>query len=493
MSRLTRQRLLCIALIALLAGGLVLFATRDGITTTPDSSVYVGTARSVDAGHGLYVPIHYYPLGSVGIGTPPPGRFAPQPTPLVIYAPGAPVLLSIGGRPIAAARVEDVIFFALAMLVVGLFVLVVCDELWLAVAAQLVIAGSLAGIASEVGTVDASLFFTVVAFVAVIAHRERPRRTWLIVAALSIGLATLVRYADGGLIVWGALALRGRRRDALALLVLSSLPLGAWFAYERISGRGSGHFLGFHIESSSVRGGIHAVSDWVLPSSSPHALAVLAAAVVVVVVFLVVRRRPTTAARLLVLFAVVQVVMLEVAITFFDAGVDLEPLEFIPVFVAVVMAVACAIDRTSAAKLLVGAAVIASLARAGVEISSDVPAYYGSPRWVHSPIMAAVRAVPARTIIYTNAPDAIYLLDDRATSSIPETTDFSTLKPNSRLGAQLAEIRRTLHTRGGLVVYVRGLKRSFLPSEASLVRLLALKLVDDTSDGAIYALARPAS
>jgi len=163
------------------------------------------------------------------------------------------------------------------------------------------------------------------------------------------------------------------------------------------------------------------------------------------------------------------------------------------VFVAVVMALACAIEASTAAKLLVAAAVVAALARAGVETSADVPANYGTARWVHGPIIAAVRALPAHEIIYTNAPDAIYLLDDRATSSIPEIEDFSTHKRNARFREQLTEITRTLTTRGGLVVYVRGLKRPFLPSEGSLVRLLGLRLVRDTSDGAEYTLARRAS
>jgi hypothetical protein len=67
--------------------------------------------------------------------------------------------------------------------------------------------------------------------------------------------------------------------------------------------------------------------------------------------------------------------------------------------------------------------------------------------------------------------------------------DFSTLKQNTRFDAQLAEIRRTLTTRGGFVVYVRGLGRdSFLPTEASLERALSLRLVRNTRDGAIYTI-----
>jgi hypothetical protein len=490
-SRLNYRRLLCVTAVALIAGACVLYATRDAVTTGPDSAVYAGTAHSVETGHWLDVPIHYYPLGKVDIGTPPAGRFTPALTPLVIYAPLEPVLLAAAGDPVGTARVEDALFFALAVLVIGLFVLLATDQPWLAAAAQVVVGGSLLGLVTDVGTSAPSLFFVLVALSAVIAFRRQPSRRWLILAALAIGLATLERFANGALIVWAVLALWDRRRAAIALLVMGSIPLVAWFVYEDVSGRSSGHMLGLHVVGGSFRGGARSIADWVLPSSAPTALALLAALAVVVAVFVIVRHRPTTPALLLVLYAVVQIVMLEVAITFFDALVNLDSRELIPCFAAVVMAVACSIERTPALKLVVGLAVIGALARGGVEIASDIPGGYAEPRWVHSPIMAALRALPPRTVVYTNAPDAGYLLADRVTSSVPEEVDFSTLERNPRLDAQLAEIRRTLSARGGVLVYVRGLGRDYLPSEASLVRRLPLRLVRQTSDGAVYALARP--
>jgi len=482
-------RIAVVCAIALIAGSASLFATRDAVTAGPDSAVYVGTAHSVASGNGLNVPIHYYPLGNVSIGTPPPGRAAPRPTPLVIYSPGAPVLLSIGGEPVNAARVEDALFFALTVLVVGLFVLAETRELWLAAAAQVVVGGALVVPLADVGTNAVSLFLTALALASVITFIRRPRPQWLLLGAVAVGLATLERYADGGLIVWGTLALLAmhkRRRDAAAFLALSAAPLVAWFIYEHASGRGSGHALGFHIVGGSFRAGARAIADWVLPPSVPTALALVAAIAVVVAVFEVVRRRPQSTSLLLLLFVVVQIVVLEVAITFVDALVNLDSRELLPGFVAVVMALACAVSRTSAMRLVIGLAVVASVARGGVEIARNMPGDYRESRWTHSAVMAAVRALPPSTIIYSNAPDAIYLLDGRAVSSIPERKDFSTLKRNRRYDAQLAEIRTVLAARGGVVVFVRGLKRSYLPSEQMLVSELSLQRIGETRDGAIY-------
>jgi hypothetical protein len=480
-------RVLCLGGLALLAAGVTLWSSRDGAPTSADSAVYVGTARSVAAGHGLNVPIHYYPLGDVSIGTPPPGHSAPRPTPLVVYAPLAPVLLAIGGHPFAAARIEDAIFFALTVLLIGMFILVTTGGLWLAVAAQAVTAFSLGVLASDVGTLATALFFSAVALFAVLRHRERPRTVWLFVAAAAIGLATLERFASGGLIIWAALALRHRRRDALALLVMSSCPLVGWFVYEQVSGRSTGHFVGFHVVANTVKTGARSVANWVLPSNSSLPLALVGVVAVAVVLLLLVRTSRT--ARLLALFMVVQVVILEIAITFFDAGVNLDTDEFIPLFLALVVAVACAVKRTPAMRVVVIAVVVVSAVRFGVDTTTHPTFGYAMPVWVKSPIMADVRALPANAVIYSNAPDAIYLLADRATASIPERVDFSTLKQNTRFDAQLGEIRQTLTTRGGFVVYVRGLGRdSFLPTESSLERALSLRLVRNTRDGAIYTI-----
>jgi len=501
--RMGAARALVLVAMGMLAAGLVLLATRQGTVTTPDSAVYVGVARSIAAGHGLYSPIHMYPLGQVDIGTPPPGSAAPAPTPLVIESPLEPILLSAGGHPIGAARIEDAVFFGVAVLLIGIIVLGVTGLLWLAAGAQLVVAFALADTqVSGVGTEAAALCLTVAAFGAVAGYLQRPRLSWVVLAALAMGLATLVRFAAGGLVIWGVIVMWRRRRDALALAGLGLAPLVAWFAYEQATGRSTGHVLGFHVVTNSGRSAARSVANWLLPADSPTALAGLAVVVVVVTMFVLVRRSRVPAARAFALFAVVQVVVLLAAITFVDAGVGLEPREFIPMFVALVLAGACALAHARLAKPVVVAVVVATMLRCGVDLASNTPSGYLASNWVHSPVMAQVRSLPAREVIYSNAPDAIYLLTGRATSSLPETIDYSTLQANQRLGDQMNEVHRTLATRDGVVVYIRcpqalqprcgdstGLPRSYLPSEAEVRRTLDLRPVIQLPDGTVYQLA----
>jgi hypothetical protein len=373
------------------------------------------------------------------------------------------------------------------VLLVGAFVLAVTGELWLAAAAQLVISFSLANGASYAGTVAAALFFAMVALALVLRYRDDPRLRWFILGVLVIGVATLIRFAAGGLIIWAGLALRHRRLQALAFTVVSGVPLVGWFLYERVSGRSTGHSVGFHIVKTTIRAGVHSIAFWILPTNSPTALVVLGALVVTVVLLIVLRRNSGDVPRLLLLFALVQIVILEVAITFFDAGVDLDSRELIPVFLAVVLALACGVSRTKWMKVVTVVLVVACALRFGIDNVTEPPGAYTTPKWEHSPLLADVRALPADAIIYSDAPDLIYVLAGRATSSIPETLDFSTLKKNPRFNDQIDEIKRTLSTRGGYVVYVRGLGRdTFLPSESTLRHLLPLRVVHNESDGAIY-------
>jgi hypothetical protein len=487
------RALLAIALIALLAGGLILIATRDGVSTGPDDAVYAGVARSVAHGHGPNVPFHMYPLGAVSIGTPPPGQSTPKPTPLVIYAPLQPHVLALGGdHPIGTARVEDTLFAILVSILVAVIVLSTTGALWAAASAQLIIAFSLAtGPISSPATEGFSLLLIVGAFAALLGHLEHPRRRLLLTAAVLIGLATLQRFANGGLLVWAAIALRHRRRDAAALLVVSSAPLVGWFIFEHVSGASTGHSFGFHIVTNTVRAAGRSIASWIMPSNTPLPIAILGTLFVVVVVAMVVGRSRLPAAHILLIYAVVQIVILEIAVTFVDAGVNLEPREFIPIFVAVVLAMACAVGQhpTAYAKPLTFA-VTALFVIGGIVVLVNPAHSYAKPYWKHDRVMADIRALPTNTIIYTNAPDAVYLLAHRAVSSVPETRSFSTLKTNEHFAAQIQEIRSTLSTRGGYVIYVRGLKRDdFLPTEARLKQLLPLRLVRNEPDGAIYSIA----
>jgi len=272
--------------------------------------------------------------------------------------------------------VEDAVFLILTVLLAGLLVLAETGELWLAAGAQLVVGLVLAPAVASDGTEASALFLAMVGLASVLRYRSPPRTSWPVLRPAAFGLALVTRFAAGGLVIWGVLALRKKRGAALTLLVTSSLPLIGWFVYEQVSGRSTGHIVGFHVVKTTIRSGFHTVAFWVLPTDIPTSLAVLGALVVTGIVILVLWRAGGTVARVLVLYAVVQIVVLEVAITFFDAGVNPEPREFIPIFLAVVLALACGVARTKPVMIVTGLPVV------GCALRFDRCRHHAA-RWLH--------------------------------------------------------------------------------------------------------------
>jgi hypothetical protein len=489
------RHLVALVLVAAAASGLVLVRARNGVSTGPDSAIYLGVARSLAAGHGFDVPIHPYPVGD--IGTPPAGARNPAPTALEHYPPLEPVALAMFGHPIGTALVEGSLLLGATVLLVGLTVLAVTRALWLALAAEVVVASPrMISNYSSVGSEALGTFLVVLALALLAWHLARPRAASLVGASGAAGLALVTRFAAGGVVVLGLIALRRRPREALAFLLISAAPLAAWFLYQQTQS-GAGHRVQVHLMPSTAKAGARAVADWVLPWHAPQLVAAVTASCVLVAVAVLVRRRGGRTARLFALFAVVQLLFLVVAITFVDGGVNLEPRILLPIFVALVVAVACCIPDTRSARIVVGAAVAASVLAVAVNVVTLPGTSYASTRWTKSPLIERVRRLPAGDVVYTNAPDALYLVAHRATSTIPEKFDFSTREPNPRYTRQLAEIRRTLTRRRGYVVYVRGLPRNapsddpiggFVPSERELRTRLGLRLLRNTRDGAIYTL-----
>ena len=114
--------------------------------------------------------------------------------------------------------------------------------------------------------------------------------------------------------------------------------------------------------------------------------------------------------------------------------------------------------------------------------------------------MAAVRHhAPRRTaaggsaLIYSNAPDAIYLLTGRTANLLPPHANIYTQRPNAYYAAQMAFIRAQATRQPVVVVYFRTVYRMYLPIEAELQQAFPLGAAQPGSDGVIYPLAAAAS
>ena len=92
--------------------------------------------------------------------------------------------------------------------------------------------------------------------------------------------------------------------------------------------------------------------------------------------------------------------------------------------------------------------------------------------------------------VFSNAPDALYVLTGRPARLIPLKADPFTRRENERFEDDLARLERDIGGRSGVVVYFRWLRwRWYLPSERELVQRLRLGAIVTAREGAIYGAA----
>jgi hypothetical protein len=217
-----------VACLAVVAAGMVLYATRYGPWAFGDSTGYITTARNLLSGIGL---------GMVN----PSGEFRP----LSHFPPLYPLLLGAIGAlqidVIDAARVIDVVLLGLLVATVGWGIGACSGSAALGVLMAGLVLCSPILVGYFCGAVSEPLFIVLtVAFIAfLLAYFRSGRRVHVLLGALAAGLALLTRYvgvaglATGivGILLLGRTQRVRRWVDAGAFAVLGGLPTLGWLGY----------------------------------------------------------------------------------------------------------------------------------------------------------------------------------------------------------------------------------------------------------------------
>ena len=103
--------------------------------------------------------------------------------------------------------------------------------------------------------------------------------------------------------------------------------------------------------------------------------------------------------------------------------------------------------------------------------------------------MQFVGRLGATTPVYTNAPDLIYMFLNRLTYMLPRKVDPYSRLPNGRYELEVAEMKKTLREKNGVVVYFNAESREwFLPSFKELDTKIGLRMISGETDPVIYAI-----
>ncbi len=110
--------------------------------------------------------------------------------------------------------------------------------------------------------------------------------------------------------------------------------------------------------------------------------------------------------------------------------------------------------------------------------------------WRDSPVLAAVAELPSDVPVYSNAPEAIFLLTGRSTSLLPAHTDYLSDRRRPSYEGELAVVADRLVHKDGVVVWFRpyAFRQRFLASPADLgLHLNAVPVLEDE----VATLSRP--
>jgi len=490
----------------------LLLSTRWGIGLSPDSALYIGAARNLLSGNGLSV-----------------SSYAEKFTPLTQYPPlFSSVLAGIGlfgVEPAHGVRWLHVLLLAGNIFLVGLMVRTYSRSRWVSVLASFLMMTSVAGVKihSMAWSEPLFIFLELLALFLLAQHFEHQRVLFLVVSAVTAALAFLTRYAGVALVATGALAIlllskekwKKRSTDTVLFCLISAVPTALWMIRNLlIAGTTTARDIGFHpITVGHFQSAFNSVSSWLLPGAIPFARGVSLLIVVALFafIFLVTLRKGernqkecgheglARLSMLLAIFVGMYGLMLIIVISFFDAYMPIDDRYLSPVYVPTLVLVLCLSSYFFSALVKARAVhislVVFSLALSGLYLAQAISWLtldykngigYSSRSWKQSKLIAQVKALDPKTPIFTNAPDAVYLLTGLPAYMIPRKVDPATKKANGDFSSQLAAVRDQLVERKGVVVYFQSIIwRWYLPSEDELKEKLSLQAIAQEGDGSI--------
>jgi hypothetical protein len=493
----------------------LVFATRWGIGISPDSATYIGAARSFLEGKGLIVPFG-------------------KPAPMTHYPPLFPLVLSIAG--LFGATLEDgarwlnVLLFGANILLVGW--MIQRDRpgaFWLSLFGSLLMLTSIDVLAIHMWaqTEPLFIFFGLLGLGLLAEYFKKPAGFFLAASAGATAMAFLTRYVGialvaagiAGILLLSGEAFRKRVRDAAIFFVLSLFPITLWLIRNSIvsPGLANRQMVVHMITLAKIKVGLITISTWILPAKfSGVAGGIFLAAACTglfglsAILFIKERRSKTEGGRwnisaagipsLMVLFIFFYAALLFVSMSFFDAHTALNSRILAPVYVALVMLILCVLNRilSSAGQSRMAHIVSATLGMivlvlyvsrgAGwINHVHDSGLGYNSPRWQRSELMRYIRTIPPQSPIFSNAPDALYMMTGRRTLWIPAKVDPGTREISDDYEFELNRMKEQLLQKNGEVVYLKTIRwRWYLPSQEELQKQLPLRVIWESTDGTVY-------
>jgi 4-amino-4-deoxy-L-arabinose transferase-like glycosyltransferase len=496
----------CIGLVGILASASMFWTTAHGPGVSPDSTVYINTAKSLLAGKGFYSG----------------GRA------MTHYAPVYPLLLAAAGafdkNILHASRLLDALFFGANAVLVAFAIYMytqrsvtaaVCAVAWFLTSLAMLDLHSMAW--SEPPFLGLSLA-TFILFSKYIAN---PRLGLLAWASILLGLAIATRYAGVTLlppiiagVLWsGNRPMRSRLRDSVIIGAIGCAPLAIWLLRNiAVAQTGTGRNFAVHpITGSHVMALVGTVHDVFLPIASSDWIKLLELGPPVALFIAAVRfsargkvrgwreHDVATVSQLLnIVFCITYVAFLFVAVSWFDASTPVDSRLLSPVLVFLLLAVISLCWKAAKTTnrpfvwhgfLFFWFASVSTNAVQAIPLAARIRAegrFYTSSIWTDSESIRFVRSLPVQMTLYTNGPDVIQFSTDREAVWIPEKVNAGTRIPNRDFEEGMKTMCRALAQPRAVLVYLRNINRWYLPREGEVQSACGLAVKARLADGTVY-------
>ena len=486
-----------------------LISTPWGLALYLDSLVYIGVARSILNGDGIYF------LNDVGALAP-----------VTVYPPLYSVMIAafsmFGLDPVDGVRATSTFFFAAnAALVAFIIYRATSSKVAALLASYLALSAfPMVHIHLQALSEPMFIFLSFSGFCLLVVYLSGGQPRMLYWASLTIALSSLTRYVGIATILTGTAAIlwfgkqywKKKLIDAVLFLGLSSLPLFAWVLRNYfLAGNPVSRTFGFHPPGlMDLVPATDTICQWLLPvgggNSTPWENRVIVGAVFLSLAWMCAkigfpRSRHARVAGLSVLiycgFLLICWSIIDQA-TYFDTRTLAFP--YVGVMIVAVSIVThwlravrpqtkswrwfgfdCLIITILMAQSVMGVSWLHESYSNGLGFSLE--------RWRRSELMQFVKTVPFSRAIFSNAPDYIYTITGTRAAMIPRKIDSIKGLPNKRYADEIADMKERLSKGNGFILYFDTESRLwFLPSKDELEKKLPLQVIKTALDGTIYTL-----
>ena len=496
-------------LIGITAFALILWITPYGSGVSPDSTVYIGAAKSLLSGKGFFVngnPItHYPPLYSV-------------------FLAAANLLAN---NLVQAARFLNAILFGVnAGLVAWLVYLTRGRNFLAATCAAFFFLSSAPFLVLHSYAWSEPLFitFSLACIILLSMYVIRPTLSFLIASSLFFGCALLTRYIGmaflpAALVIvfvgGGGQPIGQRFRNTLIWFMLACAPLGVWLIRNMtMAGLAMDRSFAFHplSVSSYIKDFISTTFEFLAPISLPAgirpAIFGLFAALLIALLAIMFkwhlrdinwRSMGIVMAVCCLLFSFSYLLFLYISISISDASTPVDTRLLSPILVILIVggfSLIWAISQTLNQPivwwcfLLLVALSISTKIPEAIQSATGIKqngSGYTAAQWHRSETIAFIKSITSDVKIYSNGADVIGFLTEKQSLTLPYKTDPTTLKANSQYNEEMKGMCRDTSDNKALVVYFNLISwRWYFPNQTELESTCNLPILQRFADGTVY-------